>query len=344
MKITLERLPEQLRRGVAGAWCISGEEPLLLGEAADAVRAAAREAGFLQREVWFPERGFAWGDVLASASTLSLFGDRRLIELRFDATSPGKEAAEPLASLVRERGEDVCLLIVTARLERAALDSAWLEAVQAHGVWVPVWPVDGSRLRDWLAARCRAAGFDASAAALQLLAERVEGNLLAARQEIDKLRLLVPGTRLEAAQIIDAVADSARFDIGALGEAVTAGDAARALRVLDALRAEGEEPVLVWWALTRELHALWRLRAHGVAAEGRGPRRGPAYLRTLESARPRVTRLSFARLVERAHRADRAVKGRSDEPAWDALAAYALELAGARTVWMSAGARSGVAA
>ncbi len=344
MKITLEQLAEQLRRGLAEVYCVSGEEPLLVAEAADAIRAAARRAGFLQREVFFAEKSYDWSAARASAASMSLFGDRRLIELRFDSGSPGKDAAGPLLELVGSGGPDVCLLVLAGRLERTALDSEWLEAVQSRGVWLPVWPVDAPRLQAWLDARCRAQGLAPSAEALSLLAERVEGNLLAAQQEIDKLRLLVAGADLDAEQILLAVSDSARFDISDLGEAAAGGDTLRALRILEALRGEGVEPVLIWWALTRELHALWRLRLHGVAAEGKGPRRGPQYLRALEGARRRVGGLPFLRLTERAHRADRAIKGRSDDAPWDALMAYCAELAGTRVLAIPAAPRIGARA
>jgi DNA polymerase III subunit delta len=330
MKLSPEQLPDRLRQRLAPAYCISGDEPLQVAECTDAVREAARQAGVAQREVYFVERGFDWSTVRASAATRSLFDDRRLLELRFDGASPGREAAAGLSGVIESAGEGLCVLIVAGRLERAALDSAWLADVQQRGAWVPVWPIEASRLRDWLHSRCQRAGLAPSVDALELLFDRTEGNLLAARQEIDKLRLLVQGNRVEAEDVMASVADSARFDIAALGEAAMSGDATRALRILDALRAEGVEPVLIWWALTRELHALWRLRRHGVASEGRGPRRGPAYLRTLDGARGRASTLPFARLSERAHQADRALKGRSADPPWDALTAYCAELAGLR--------------
>jgi DNA polymerase-3 subunit delta len=330
MKTNPEQVDAQLRRGLAPAYLVSGDEPLRVGEAADAIRAAARAAGYEQREVHFVERGFSWEALRGSAATLSLFGDRRLIEVRFDGVSPGREAAEPLRRLVESVGEDTCLLIICGRLEAAALKAGWVAAIEARGVWVAVWPVDGARLAGWIAERCRRAGLEPTSEAVALLLERVEGNLLAAQQEIDKLRLLVDGPRLDAEAVIDAVADSARFEVGALGEAVVGGDTRRALRILDAVRGEGVEPTLVWWALVRELHALWRLRTHGIAVEGRGPRRGERYLRALEGARGRAGRLRFGSLVERAHLADRAIKGRARGDAWDELACLATDLCGAR--------------
>ena len=337
MKISPDQLPVHLRRdALAPIYLVSGDEPLLLGEAADAVRTRAREAGFDQREVHFAERGVDWSVVAASSASLSLFGDRRLIEVRLEGARPGKDGGKAIADLCGSIADDTRLLIVCNRLDRDAQNSAWVKAAESRGVWVAVWPIETAKLPAWLTQRLRAVGLEATNEAVEILAERVEGNLLAARQEIDKLRLRVAGTVLDAEAVLAAVTDSARFEINGLGEAAISGDAGRALRMLAGLRAEGAEPTLVLWALVREMHTLWRMRQSGVAAEGPGPRRGAAYVRALAVAQRRVGTLSFPVLAARALRTDRVIKGRGHGDAWDEMALFCAELCGHRAVpWVA---------
>jgi DNA polymerase-3 subunit delta len=306
-------------------YLISGDEPLLTGEAADAVRARARAQGFTERDVHFLEKGADWDDVRASAGNMSLFGSRRVLEIRMPTGKPGNAGSAALISLLQINDPDTIFLILTPRLDRDAQGASWVKAVDTHGAWVQVWPVDTDRLVTWLRGRARRLGLDVTAEGLELLAERTEGNLLAAHQELEKLRLMAPGDQVTADAILESVADSARFDVFQLGESVLAGDAERSLRMLAGLRAEGVEAVLVLWALTKAVRDLW---ACATAPPGSRPKAWGRQAAALEKGARRAARLPFAALASRAGRADRMVKGRLSGDAWDEMALLAAEICG----------------
>lgn len=321
LKLNADSLPAQLAQRLLPAYLISGDEPLLAGEAADAVRARARAAGFSEREVHFIERAADWDDVRAAAGNLSLFATRRVIEVRLTSGKPGVAGGATLAALAAAGDPDTLLLVLAPRLDRDAQSAEWVRALESHGAWVQIWPVDASRLVGWLRGRARTLGLEVGEEALQLLAARTEGNLLAAHQELQKLALL--GADVTAQALGASVADSARFDVFQLGEAVLEGDAARALRMLAGLRAEGTEATLALWALTKALRDVWSARA----GEGRPPawqRNGAALARALQ----RAPRLPFTQLALRAARADRMIKGRLGGDAWDEMALFAAQLCG----------------
>src|SRR5690242_11250080 len=238
LKLTPDSLTGQLEQHLLPAYLVSGDEPLLSGEAADAIRARARAAGFTEREVHFLERGSDWDDVRASASNMSLFGSRRLLELRLPGR-PGVAGNNALLALLERDDPDTLLLILAPRLDRDAQAAQWVRALESRGGWIAVWPVEAERLVGWLRSRCRRLRLEVDDEALGLLAERTEGNLLAAHQELEKLRLLAPAGRITSETVLASVADSARFDVFRLSEAVLEGEADRALRVLAGLRSEG---------------------------------------------------------------------------------------------------------
>jgi len=314
MKLTLENLSAQLAERLLPVYLVSGDEPLLVGEASDAIRARARARGFAEREVFFIERSSAvWDEVRQAALALSLFTARRIVEIRMPGGKPGVTGAAALLRLFEAAGEDQLVVIIADKLERETQASEWVQALQRRGAWLPIWPVERARLPEWLRARFAAAGLTANSDALALLAERSEGNLLAARQEIDKLAMLLPrGATVSVAEVAAGSADSARFDVFQLGEAVRSADAARALRILGGLRAEGAEPVLVLWSLVRELRAQQAAAPSDASARAQG--------------------LPFARLAMRAGRADRMAKGLSAGDPWDELALLAVELTGLRSL------------
>jgi DNA polymerase-3 subunit delta len=329
LKLTLDKLDAHLAATLAPAYLVSGDEPLQVGEAVDAVRARARADGFTERAVFFIERGggSSWDEIATAAQSLSLFAERRIVELRMPTGRPGAGAA-PLLRLIEATGPDLLLIVITDRLERELQSAEWVNAVQERGAWLPIWPVERARLAQWLRERCARAGLKLDDEAVTLLAERTEGNLLAARQEIEKLVLLHPERRIGAQEVAASSGDSARFDVFQLGEAVQAGDAERVLRILDGLRAEGAEPVLVNWSLARELRGLEAM-ARGAPPPGRGWQRPSA---AADQARRRAPRLPYARLTQRAARADRMAKGLTTGDAWDEMALLAVELCGLRTL------------
>ena len=284
------------------------------------MRVRARAAGFTEREVHFIERAGDWDELRGAAMSRSLFGERRVLEIRLSTARPGAAGNASLVALLEARDPDTLLLILTPRLDRETQGADWVRALEARGGWVQIWPVDPQRLVAWLRGRSRKLGLEASDAALELLAARTEGNLLAAHQELSQLALLAAGGVLTPDTVLASVADSARFDVFRLSEAALAGETARALRVLGGLRAEGTEPTLVLWALTRALREVWSAREGGTA---------PSWQRqsaALGKALRRASALPFTTLAQRAARADRVIKGRLTGDAWDELMLLALEL------------------
>ena len=326
MKISADRLGQQLDSSTAVAWLVSGDEPLLVGEAADAIRAHARQQGYTGRETFFVEPRFDWSAVHGASQALSLFAERRILEVRLPTARPGIEGGAVLAALAADTPPDTFVLVVTARLERDAARSAWVKSFDQHGVVVQAWPVEIGRLPDWIAARARTHGLEVDLDGARLLAERVEGNLLAANQEIEKLALAHRQGRIGEDAVAEAVANSARYDVFKLGEAALAGDAPRTLRILEGLRGEGTEPTLVLWVLCREIRALAEARgggsppAHGWHAQQRS--------KLLGAAARRRGRAPLGPLIAHAARIDRAIKGRGPGDAWDELAWLAARLAG----------------
>ena len=324
MKLNSDALPAHLEQSLLPAYLVSGDEPLLTAEAADAIRERARAAGFTERETHFLERGADWNDVRASANNLSLFADRRIVEIRLPSGKPGTAGGAALGSLLQARDPDRLLLVLTPRLDRDAQGAEWVRAIESQGAWVQVWPVNADRLIGWLRGRARRLGLSIPEDALAVLADRTEGNLLAANQELQKLRLAVKGERVSSEDVLASVADSARFDVFQLGEAVLAGDAARALRVLAGLRSEGVEPTLVLWSVTKAMRDTWA----GFASPGGKSQPWARQAAALDAAIRRAPRLPFLRLTVRAARADRMIKGRQSGEPWDEIALLILDMCG----------------
>ncbi|MEX3954226.1 DNA polymerase III subunit delta [Paraburkholderia sp. EG287B] len=368
MQLRPDALEPHLARGLAGLYVVYGDEHLLAQEACDRIRAAARAAGFTDRSVFTVERGFDWSSLLGASQSMSLFGDRQLVELRIPSGKPGKEGADALKTLAAASNPDVLMLVTLPRLDAATQKSAWFTALAESGVALKIDPVERAALPNWIGQRLalqgqRVAPGDDGRRALQFVAERVEGNLLAAHQEIQKLGLLYPQGVLSFEQIHDAVLNVARYDVFKLNEAMLTGDVGRLARMLDGLQGEGEASVLVLWAVVEEIRTLLRIK-RGVAAgkplamllrENRvwGPRErliGPALSRLSEAALERGLAL--------AARLDRQVKGLSGQSraewrnalppdAWDGLFELAMTVAapreGAPQARAAAGARGAAA-
>jgi DNA polymerase III subunit delta len=325
LKLTTDALSGHLEQQLLRVYLISGDEPLLAGEAADAVRAAARAKGFLERDVHFMERGSDWDDVRASSANMSLFGSRRLVEIRMPTGKPGVAGGAALVSMLEIEDHDTVYLILTPRLDRDVQSANWVKTVEAKGAFVQVWPIDSDRMTNWLRGRVRRLGLDVSAEGIEVLAERTEGNLLAAHQELEKLKLVAQPGQITADTILASVGESARFDVFQLGESVLAGDTERALRMLGGLRAEGVEATLVLWALTKAVRDLWGAVS---AAPGARPRAWGRQAVALEKGVRRASRLPYSTLAIRAGRADRMIKGRLFGDAWDEMALLAADICG----------------
>jgi len=328
-----DALPSALARGLGSAYLVTGSEPLLIGEACDAIRAAARAQQYADREVHFLERGFDWNALLADAANLSLFATRRLIELRIGPT-PDAESGRALAGLAERPPEDAVLL-VSGELEYKTLKTAWVAAFEKHGVLVIAQPVERPALPGWIRARFGRKGVTLEPAAAELLADRVEGNLLAAQQEIERIALLMPGATLDADQVAELVADSARYDVFELSAAAFSGQAARALRILAGLRAEGREPPLVLWALLNDLRGLSRVakraeRERSLDAMFRAEQIWSSRQEPLRLALKRLSRADIDSLLLAAATADRVSKGSLRGDPWVSLEALTARIAGVK--------------
>jgi DNA polymerase-3 subunit delta len=328
-----EDLADHLARGVKALYVVHGDEPLLALEAGDAVRAAARTAGVVERDVLVVEPGFKWDAFLGANANASLFGDRRFVDLRIPSGKPGVEGGKALEAYAANPNPDNVTLVTLPRLDRATQSSAWFSALADVGVTVAVYPVDRDALPGWIAARLARQRQRATRETLTFLAEACEGNLLAARQEIEKLALLLPEGELAHGAVEAAVADVARFDIFELSEAWLAGDAARAVRILHALEAEGEAPTLAIWQLSEDVHALaavTTLVRSGTPASAavRSARVWGKRQPALERAVQRVPASQIAPLLCATARLDALSKGIGRGNVWDELATTALVLAG----------------
>lgn len=325
----MELGPDRLRSVLAAeplrpVYLVAGAEPLLVGEAADAIRARAREQGFDERVVHEADKDFDWDLLAADFGALSLFSRRRLFDVRLPTGKPGVAGAKFLGEYCAAPPPDTVLLIVGADWSRAHAGK-WSQTIAECGHLVPCWPLKPAELPAWLGARLARAGLRAEPEALALLAERTEGNLLAAAQEIDKLGLvLAPGTRLDAEALRAQIADFARFDVFALFEAALAGDAPRVLRVLAGLHAEGAQvPALLGW-VGRQLLLLARLASVAEAggdlgAEMRQAGVWAARQTAYQGALRRQPAWLWERFVAEAARVDQAAKGRLDRDPWQLL-------------------------
>jgi DNA polymerase-3 subunit delta len=328
MQISASQLGNHLQRGLKSLNTLIGDEPLMIQEAADAIRAAARGQGFTERSSHTVAGAhFDWSEVLAAGGSLSLFADRQVLELRIPSGKPGKDGSVALQQLAEAaRGNDSLLtLIQLPRLDKATRASAWFMALEGQGVTVQVDTVERAALPPWIAQRLgvqgqRVRNGEEGERTLQFFADRVEGNLLAAHQEIQKLALLHPAGELSFEQVEAAVLNVARFDVFKLSEAVLAGQPGRVQRMLDGLKAEGEAEVLVHYALSEDIRALKRVKDAMAAGRPlpmalRDNRVWGIKERLFERVLPRLTDLKLAELLQAAHRVDGIVKGLK-QPDW----------------------------
>ena len=341
MQLRADQLAAHLRNGLRPIYTVWGDEPLLAQEAGDAIRAAARASGCSERQVHTVAGAhFDWSGLLGASMALSLFSERQLIEIRIPSGKPGKDGSEALQRYCDSLGDDIVTLVQLPKLDRTQQTSAWFGALDNAGVTVRVDPIDRKALPQWIAQRLaqqgqRVEGGEAGQRTLAFFADRIEGNLLAAHQEIQKLGLLYPAGELGFEQIEAAVLNVARYDVFKLGEAVLAGQVARALRMLDGLQAEGEAAVLVHWTLTEDIRALKRVKD---AVAGGKPlpmalREGRVWgakERLFERVVPLLTDHTVAHLLEAAQVCDGLVKGlkHPDWPTdpWDGLRRLVLML------------------
>lgn len=339
MKTAQNQLQRQLEQPLAPVWIVSGDEPLLCAEASDSIRAACRKAGCEEREVYDVDQHFDWGRLHSAGHSLSLFASQRLIELRIPSGKPGDQGNRALLEWLELPPQDTYLLINLPKLDASTQKTKWAKSLIEHQCsrFVQIWPVDASQLPEWIRNRLGSAGLQASPEVIELLVNRVEGNLLAAAQEIEKLRLFSTSNVLELEAVTQQVADSARFDVFNLIDALLQGQPAHALRILQGLRSEGVAAPVVLWALGRELRSLAAM-AHELS-------RGIPQERVFSSQRPPIwdkRKPLLAKALARhpaeywenwlqlAQQADEQIKGQQPGDAWDSMTLLTAQASGLR--------------
>ena len=331
MKLKPEQLSSHLKQPLLPAYLLTGDEPLLVQEAGDALRANARQQGFSEREVFHAEPGFNWESLLESSQSLSLFAERRLLELHIPNGKPGAKGGEILKHLLSSPDSDTLLLIHCPRLDAAAQRSTWFKAIDQAGAIVQFWPVETNRLPGWIQQRCRAQGLNIDGDCAQLLADRVEGNLLAAVQEIEKLKLLSGDTHLSEQQILGGVADSARYDTFGLIDAVLEGKAPRALKILHGLKAEGVDAIVILGSLTWEVRKLLELGRHSGPIPDAVYKKHRIWGKRKGSITQALRRLSPSRLetmLRLCGAIDQSIKGMRNDDPWQLLSDLVTGLSG----------------
>ena len=331
--VAIADLGEQLASGLQPLYLIHGEEDLLRVEALDTLRAAAKHAGYLNREVYTADNSFDWDELLAAANSMGLFADLKLMEIHIPNGKPGKTGGEALQKLAGRLPEDTVVVVMLPKLERAQMQGKWFTALAQKAVVLEAKAVTTQALPQWINSRLRRHGLEIEREALALFAERVEGNLLAAKQEIDKLALLYPqGHLLGIEEAQAAVANVARFDVFQLAAAWMGGDVARVARLLEGLEAGGEEPVLLLWAVSDDIRTLIRLTAALKQGQSIAAVRNSLRLwgdkQTL--APKAVQRIAIGRLItalQDCARIDRIIKGAETGDAWGEFKALVTGLA-----------------
>ena len=334
MKLRPEQLSQHLTKTLLPIYIISGDETLLVQECCDTIREHCRQQQFSEREVLHVESGFDWQQLLSSANSLSLFSERKLIELRLPTGKPGDAGSKALVQYAANASPDNVLLIICNKLESATTRSKWYKAIESAGAAIQVWPVNVGQLPRWIGNRLSRIGLKASADAIALLSSRVEGNLLAAAQEIDKLRLYTQSDIVDADTVLSVVADSARYDVFGLVDRALQGDVNASLKMLRGLKAEGMQIPVILWAISRELRTLNLCAEH--IQQGNGIERVLQNHRVWDKRKPLIKRAlqrlnckKLRNLLTLASRIDQSAKGMDNNNSWDQLDVLIVRLAGA---------------
>lgn len=329
MRLKPDQLNAALQKGLASVYFLSGDEPLQLGEMADAIRRAARATGYNSREIFSVDSTFSWSQLALAADSMSIFSDKKIIELRIPSSTVGTEGAKALSTYCQRLPADTLLLISIGKLASATLKSRWLESIDKVGVVIQVWALDGQDLLNWLQQRLLQRGLHVDTDGIKLLASRIEGNLLAADQEITKLYVLYGAGQLSTAQIADAVADSSRYDVFKLMDWVLAAQTNRIIKILAALRAEGIAAPVILWALTREARSLIHIKLALAGGQHKDTvfRNNQIWDKRKPLVDKALTRLNLQQLnsiLVLAAQADRQIKGQQSGDAWETLLAVCL--------------------
>jgi len=340
MRIKPEQLSRTLNNNELPLYWLSGDEPLLMQEAADLIRGEYRKKGFTEREVLNVDKNFDWGQFLQSTGNLSLFAEKKIIELRLSTAKLEDAGKKAIQHYLNELNPDYLILLSGPKLEAATLKTKWFMEIEKHGAFMQIWPINRENLSPWLEQRLLREGIQADSEAVHLLVDKVEGNLLAAMQEIEKLKLLAGDgsediIRLDANTVMQVVADSSRYNVYQLVDAALLGDVSRSQKMLWGLRNEGIFPLLILAALCRELRALLPMlekkrEGQGVNAILQSSR---VWFNRKQAVAAAITRLdseSVWRLLDHSRVIDQCIKGMSDANPWDELSLLLLQLSGAK--------------
>ena len=333
MRLRPEELSKHLNKQLLPIYVVSGDEPLLVQEASDLIRRHARERGCTDREVIDASpKNFDWQEILSSATSMSLFSERKLVEIRLPSGKPGAAGSKALCAYVELAGPEDVLLLIAGKIDKQSMNSKWVKTLDKTGAIIQVWPIGARDLPRWLQQRVVNAGMSIDADALQLLSDRVEGNLLAAVQEVEKLKLLSTDTHITAQAVTEAVSDNARYNLFEMVDSALRGDTKSSLRMLQGLRAEGTEAAVVLWAIAREIRTLQLVQAEckngqNVQQALRSQRVWNNRMQLMQSAVNRHSAKSLANILTLASTADGSIKGFADGKPWDNLESVILALA-----------------
>jgi DNA polymerase-3 subunit delta len=330
MRLKVDQLGAAVRKTLAPVYLICGDEPLQLGEAADEIRSAAKLAGYANREVLSIDNGAEWRELTTEAGSLSIFSEKKLIDLRASSVKPGVDGGKILVNYAKNLPEDTLLLLTAGKIDSAGQKSQWFQALDNVGVVVQVWPLQGADLLQWLQRRAERKGMRMDADAVKCLALRIEGHLLAAAQEIEKLYILHGQSRISKAMVEDQVADSARFDVFNLSEALLQGKLNRAVKILHGLKAEGVAAPVVLWALSREARLLSNVQAdlqQGGQLEAifKKYQVWDKRKQMLQAALQRLKTQRLHHILQLSAKADMQIKGQLAGDGWETLFAICLQ-------------------
>ncbi len=332
-KLRADQLETSLKKNLASIYLVSGDEPLLVQEACDSIRSAARVQGFTERELYHSDANFSWDTLNHSANSMSLFAEKKIIEIRVTNGKPGDAGSKAIVEYCQQIPDDTLLLLVFPKIDKRSQNSKWHKAIDAAGGTIPIWPVTPAQLPRWVEKRLQQAGLSVNNQAIEILCAKIEGNLLAAVQEIEKLKLIADNNVIDAQTMANAVMSSARYDVFGLVDKALIGDSRAAVTSLHGLKEEGTEPPVVLWALAREVRTLTTIKeslengkSFDFAAKSQGvwDNRKPQ----VKQALSRLPLRQLHALVRKASQVDKTIKGINKGDPWNLLLDMTLSIAG----------------
>jgi DNA polymerase-3 subunit delta len=336
MKVYADKLAPQLAKSLAPIYIVSGDEPLLVQESCDLIRQNLRTRGYSERDLFHVEGAFNWDGVLFSANSMSLFAEKKLLELRVPNGKPGDKGTKALLTYIGNPPDDTVMLLVLPKLDGKVQRAKWFKALESAGMFIQVWPIEVAHMPRWINERFRKAGLKASNDAVRALIDRIEGNLLAAIQEIERLKLVVPDDTVDVDHVIGGVANNARFDVFGLIDAAVGQDAGRSLRIVRGLRSENTDVLFINVMLARELRGLVTMageisRGQSIDAVIRSHRVWPKRKTIVGRCLKQQSAQVFQACLRQLGNVDRLVKGIRQGDPWNELESLTLLLAGRPT-------------